>query len=398
MQIGEASSLFDTKRLVAKVVEVVFDSDVKTAHNRAAISPPHWKEGEDFYGSNSFSERAAVILHKDAAGADATKEVTVKVEVTINENVSGTAVLTGGIDDLDIVGDAEVPTSVGVHTVKAKIQELPDSVRWYNDNIDWGLEVADMGQCLGLNTTRVEVFAVLQRPVQVFASAPGVWSEALRFLCTKAGVLDAEKPEEALEAITSYCHASHGFVYDHLSGAPHYGGFGPAFHLNAYINNQGGPLVNCYDQAAAVQVFSAALGIDATWEYLQPFGFIPTVSLVGTMCNNPFYKIPGLDQIHKHLDKPVVPAKSRAYLKRTDFNNHAFAKFNGGIYDACAGPGLGDSPTDYLDASIDTKSHEKLEKKLRRKASAKRRKSGVPFSKPGTVADISTRNPIGSVF
>ena len=90
------------------------------------------------------------------------------------------------------------------------------------------------------------------------------------------------------------------------------------------------------------------LGIGVEYRFMEPFGFINTVDLVGVgPCNNPFYgnpvvtggKITGSDEVH--------------YV-RLPFGNHAFAKYGGNIYDACAGPHTGScTEAQYLSTVID---------------------------------------------
>ena len=102
--------------------------------------------------------------------------------------------------------------------------------------------------------------------------------------------------------------------------------------------------VNCYDQAAAVCSFGTLLGIDVKYNYMVPFGYINTINLIGYGdCNNPFF---GSDVANK-----VVAPNSPT---RTSFGNHAFAVFGGNVFDACGGPSLGKSTSDYITDTIDT--------------------------------------------
>ena len=86
--------------------------------------------------------------------------------------------------------------------------------------------------------------------------------------------------------------------------------------------------VNCYDQAGIVLI-AVALGpkVVAEWMYLNPFGFIFPAMLVGHgKCNSPF----GVKENNLLVDNNLDG--------RTYFSNHAFARINSMIADACAGP------------------------------------------------------------
>ena len=48
------------------------------------------------------------------------------------------------------------------------------------------------------------------------------------------------------------------------------------------------------------------------------------------------------------------------YPNRTSFGNHAFVVFNGNVFDACSGPVLGKSKSQYVTDSIDVSTHNEL--------------------------------------
>jgi hypothetical protein len=176
-----------------------------------------------------------------------------------------------------------------------------------------------------------------------------------------AGVTGFRKADSISKHVTKYCHTKHGMQYDTIRGAS---GFnvtgGGMFNLTNYIRKEGfGKLpnmVNCYDQAAAVQAFCGCLGVKSVWKYSGSnddpnrcsFGYINETNLVGVgPCNNPFYK--------SNKTTPVVPVGD---VNRTGFGNHAFIETEGTkhIRDACAGPHTGaETLRQYLEASIDVK-------------------------------------------
>jgi hypothetical protein len=346
MEIGELVSVAppapppppDTE-FAAELVSVTFKSGVKTSHAQAEVTPPHWEAGkeaaiEDDWTDMAkklglpaapYSKRVAVYLVKGKAGAS--YDVEVKLKVTKSKNVSGDGKLRGNFNGLSIEGTC--PTGTGEHTVVATITEPPETIQSYRGKIGWGIEVDSASLSVELGTTLAEIYFILGKPTAPY-SADGVWAEVLRFLCGKVGVVGQNDGKDAAQKITTYCHSAHGLRYDTDHGASHYGvgPLGGDFELKDYIA-RGIPSCNCYDQAAAVQALSGALGVSVGWRYLRPFGYIKPTNLVGVgQCNNPFF---GSDD-----SKKLVAVDSP---DRTAFGNHAFASApSKNILDACAGP------------------------------------------------------------
>ena len=357
MEVGEpvnvpvaASAELKEWKLRAEILEVSFKGPIKVSRGKALISAPHWKKGEDVKDvwkdakkmglpqEAGYSKKAAAMLIEGAAGA--VKDVEVKVKVLESENVSGEGELLGRLGDLEIT--AKLPLGAGEHTVKAQLKKLPEKIAWYRGGIEWGVSFADPGGTIGLGGTDVEVFFIPAVPVIPFT--PHVWAEALRFLCNRIGVVGLKTPKEVCEKITRYCHTGHGLEYDTLRGAYHYGDPNAReFQLNDYMKGED-PECCCYDQASAVQVFAAALGVNSEWLFMPIFGFIHTTNLVGVgACNNPFYRSNGSDKVVLALDR-----------KRTPFGNHAFVGMSSQILDACAGPHVGtETLKEYIDNTID---------------------------------------------
>lgn len=341
--------------LAAELVSVTFKSPVSVSRARAEIIGPHWERGreaeiEDDWSatarkmrlpSEPYSTRAAAYL---VGGAGDAHEVEVKVRITRNQNVSGQAVLVGALSGLTIEGSC--PSAAGEHTVAARIANPPDTAQAFRGRIGWALASDGAGITLGLGTTLAEIYFILGQPKPPFASH-GVWVEALRFVCGRTGVVGSSDPQLVAARITAYCHSEHLLHYETAKGRPRYGArpHGGRFHLTDYMLRTH-PRCNCYDQAAAVQTFAAAIGVELSWLYLSPFGYIKTTRLVGVgWCNNPFF---GTDESRK-----VIAADS---AERSAFGNHAFVSRDSeaGVLDACAGPHVGEeTPFQYLSASID---------------------------------------------
>ncbi|QRK07178.1 hypothetical protein JQX13_45220 [Archangium violaceum] len=357
MEIGEAvnvpvaaSAELKEWKLRAEILEVTFKGTIKVSRGKTLISPPHWKKGEDVNDvwadakkmglpqEAAYSKKAAAMLIHEADGA--TKDVEVKIKVIEAENVSGEGELLGCLGDMEIT--AKLPLGVGEHVVKAQIKTLPYRIAWYRGSIEWRVSFADPGGSIVLGGSDVEVFFLPAVPIIPFKTE--VWVEVLRFLCNRMGVVGLKTPGEVLEKITRYCHTGHGLEYDTLEGKYHYGDpDAREFRLNGYMKGED-PECCCYDQASAVQVFAAALGVSTEWLFMEPFGYIHTTNLIGVgACNNPFYRSNGTDKI-------VMPL----HPKRTSFGNHAFVRMAGKILDACAGPHVGMEKTrEYLDNTID---------------------------------------------
>ena len=327
------------KLLKGEVIEVKWGSGIQVSHSKATVAEPHWQQGLAV-NDGAGSKRPAVYLVK-GKGSDA---LTVKVKITENKNVSGNGRLFGVLGALEIEGSC--PTALGEHSVSAKIKNLPDAIQHVQGDVSWGMEVPDLGSTITLdNTSRLEIFVVLDKPA-AFYNPPGVWVEALRFLCDKVSVLGMKTPAAVADQVAKYCHGSHGLKYDTGGGRPAYGvtGSGGTFLLDAYIK-AAKTVVNCYDQAGAIQSLCGAVGVALTWYYLDPYGFINTTNLIGIgNCNNPFFTTNG--------SIAVVAANDP---NRTAFGNHAFGGLSGKVLDACAGPHTGsEDKTQYCTAAIDS--------------------------------------------
>ncbi len=141
------------------------------------------------------------------------------------------------------------------------------------------------------------------------------WVKALEFVTNTAGV-NAKDDVAAMATLTTYLHGGHGLVYDTRYGARAYAGshLGDSMKLSQYIDKTLNNTVNCYDQAAALTSFGCLLGLDVEYKFMQPFGYINTVDLVGVgNCNNPFFTLNSFPQI-----------AGADETGRSLFGNHAF--------------------------------------------------------------------------
>jgi hypothetical protein len=337
--------------IAVEIIEVTWKSGIDTARNKTKITAPHWTAGPSVNEEDkpelqhyaTGSKKPGVYLVKSKKGVDTFE---VKIKITKNTTSSTSGKLSGSLGILQFEGTCSL--AVGTNTVSMKFKELPDVLTHVEGDARWTLE-AEKASMLIQTKTRLEVFVVFDKPMSFYTE--GVWAEALRLVFRKAKVDGSAKSEQAAAKITGYCHTGHGMTYDTDSGASHFSALnigGPSFALMNYImkNGEDANVVNCYDQAAAVQSLSGSVGVKVDWIYLSPYGFINTTNLVGVgSCNNPFYKGNGT--------KAVVASDDP---KRTAFGNHAFVSHNAKIHDACAGPHLGtENLRKYMESAIDAK-------------------------------------------
>lgn len=350
--------------IAAEIIKVTFDSKIKVAVGNAKVDAPHWEKGkepkydQEGYGvsdKNKYgacAKKPAVYSLKDK---DSGYYLDVKINVTKLENISGTGILTGNIKGLEMEGKSASPLSLGSNNeFRVKIKNPPDAIMWYKGKIQWQLKVEGNDGIKGLKGTIAEVFFILDKPGKMF-DKNGVWAEALRFLCNKVKVTNIKEDAAVTKRITSYCHGKkrHGLKYDSYGGGGSNYGVrewgGGEFLLRKYLARED-EFANCYDQAAAVQTLAGAVGVEIKWIFMQPFGYIRTTNLLGYgQCNNPFF-------LYTRDGRKVTPQIIDINdVDRTGFGNHAFCELNDCYYDACAGPHLGDSESEYLKKSIDYK-------------------------------------------
>jgi hypothetical protein len=360
-------------RFTTRVVTSVVGANVSAAHwtqADAATIPADWAATARSFrftaaGPVRMSSRPAV--YSIAAGA---ARVEVTLVVTRSVNVSGEGTLAGTIGGLRIEG--RFPTAAGTHTVSAQFTTVPGELTVLRGDIAWGVEVPDPGFAQAVGSSFAEVYFVFDAPKRPFATA--VPAEVLRFLFGRIGVARVGTALDAAKRITAACHSSLGMRYDVVGGASSYlTGGSPAaavsFDLTGYMRRDV-PTVNCYDQAAAVQAFCAALGIATTYIFMEPYGFIRPTRLVGwpQQCNNPFFQA--------NNTRPLVAPDDPM---RTPFGNHAFVRSAGKILDACAGPYLAAGDLrDYVTAAIDPRRYPR---------------NRYSTDGPGTVADA--RDTVG---
>jgi hypothetical protein len=254
---------------------------------------------------------------------------------------------------LEMKSVAAIPLSEGEHEIDMEIVNLPSVLKHYEGDSEWEIEEEGGRHRYPINDRpRLEMFVICDSPAGVYRE--GVWVEALRLMFKRAGVAGLQNADSISAHVTRYCHTKHGMRYETKRGRSGFGvnGHGGAFKLMNYIKKARN-VVNCYDQAAAVQSLCSCLGVRVDWVFQDPFGYINTTNLVGVgQCNNPFYE--STDERTGHYlytNKPVVKPGD----KRSAFGNHAFVETASKyIRDACAGPHVaGEILRSYFEAAID---------------------------------------------
>ena len=203
-----------------------------------------------------------------------------------------------------------------------------------------------------------KVYVILADPVLPWVNSTinnyNVWIEALDFAIDSAGCRGQTTSANALKQITQHLFDGHGVSYDTVSGKCSYVSIPYPLRftidLTEYMRKTRGSVVNCYDQAVAVAILGRGLGVSANINYMEPFGYINIIDLVGVgYCNNPFYDDADIVQHFRIVDMDSV------FPNRSFFGNHAFVTFNGMVFDACAGPTKGNRTIDqYISDTIDT--------------------------------------------
>lgn len=357
-------------RFEGKIIEITsIKNAVQVTAGSATVAAPYWTEPGAPYEDGANSTHPAAVPTE--AGSDL--EMDIKIDVTKAEGLSGTGPLVGTLSDGTVIElKGSVPMSVGVHTVTVKTDTKTTRLARHRGDISWEVDAPGCGKRI-VGHTRVEIYRIVEETTPPYLT-PGRPAEGLRFLYETISVGTPDVAGKAVAgvrsataSITTYCHGPHGLIYDTFKGGVGFlanGRTGIVFAMNDYIakngTNIGGAsasafpppapvpnMVNCYDQASAVLVFSGILGIDGHKRFVDKFGYINTTTLVGGIStNNPFHR--------QVASRRIVPQMDPA---RTPFGNHEFYmdRASAVVFDACAGPHIGtEDYFNYLDASVDT--------------------------------------------
>ncbi|RWA08289.1 hypothetical protein EKO27_g6805 [Xylaria grammica] len=242
--------------------------------------------------------------------------------------------------------------ALGLHPVRVMVsppwarQDIPWGLA---GNITWKLRNLETGSLMGLNSSRLEIYALTGTVPKFFRDRVPV--ELLRRVVLPRRTWTSSDTWERYCCLLVFQHFA--FRYDVRGGVARYHvPKAGTFQLARYLHDIGSRgVVNCYDQAAAMQIFLALSPTtpEVHWMFMEPFGFIRTTVLVGRgACNNPMYERNG-----------TAPVLGRTSPDRRCFGNHAFVRVGPAapdtkILDACCGPHTGHENLDrYIQNSID---------------------------------------------
>lgn len=345
-------------RFQGQVIEVTSIANaVPVTVGGTAVSAPYWTLGPPSFEDGINSTHPAAVPTE--AGSDL--EMTIKIDVTSADGLSGNADLVGTLSDgttIELKGT--FPVSVGVHSVTVKMDTATTVLARHRGDIVWEATVPGCGSHI-IGRTRVEIYRIIRDHPAPFLSA-GRPAEALRFIFENMSVNGTDVATSIASSdltvtahITTYLHNGHGLTYDIDGGRAAYFNRGSTtFFLLKYIAKSLRNVVNCYDQAAGVVALAAVIGIDGFTRFVggtrqtpqYTFGYIHTTTLVGgIVTNNPFYPLYSGSAIETD------------FSLRGPFGNHQFYmdRATGLVFDACAGPHLGtEDYMTYMEASVDT--------------------------------------------
>lgn len=341
---------------ITEITSIADSVDVTVAGT--AVSAPYWTLGPPMYEDGMNSTHPAAVPTED--GSDL--EMSVKIDVTSADGLSGEAELIGTLSDGTVIElKGTFPVTVGEHSVTVKMDAATTKLARHRGNISWEARVPGCGRHI-VGRTRVEIYRIIRDQSESFLSA-GRPAEALRFIYEKMSVAGTDVATSisasdltVTSSITTYLHGGHGLTYETTGGAFAYlSSTGSTFYLLDYITKSLGDVVNCYDQASGVLVCGAIIGVAGYTRFVgykrgapanATFGYINTTTLVGgIVSNNPFYRKNGTNPVETML------------ARRTSFGNHQFYMNTDAnvIFDACAGPHLGtEDYLTYMSASVDT--------------------------------------------
>ena len=215
--------------IYVELTEISWKSGIDTARDTKKIAEPHWKKGEKLDEEDNGekmrfptgSQRPGVYLvarnaEKSVGVMNASKDKhSVAVKLKVNKStLTGSATLYGKFEGLEMRGT--FPAQVGEHVVTLEIRKPPKACKHFEGDATWTVEVPALGLKPLLEKTRLEVFFILDTPISFYGK--GVWIEALRLGFKKAKIETMSKKKEVANALTLYCHTSHGMVYDTVSG------------------------------------------------------------------------------------------------------------------------------------------------------------------------------------
>ncbi|NJK97705.1 MAG: hypothetical protein HC905_24850 [Bacteroidales bacterium] len=221
---------------------------------------------------------------------------------------------------------------------------IPNSVGKRNYTWQWSIYAIpiDGGFCSAssLATTDHTYYTLISNPL---APMENPWTPLLDKACYWAS--GQTNVTNTLIKITEGLYNHTGFLYNVVDGSARYtiNGTNGSFDLTTMLDEIGGYTikVNCYDMGKALKTFSAALGCNTSYLFVQTFGYLNCIKAIGRgWSNNPFYEHPSYSK------DMIVGEDDDEQVGRSKFNNHAFCQFNNLTFDACLKVDVDSDPDD----------------------------------------------------
>ena len=180
--------------------------------------------------------------------------------------------------------------------------------------------------CADVNPTKHKVYVVLGPPC---GSQSIPWQKVLDQACEAAEYAMSEST--AMYYIWSHVYFSVGGYYN---GRGQYTENGEYFKLKSWLANpKNVGKVNCHDLAQAVTVYANAVGCDAKWMVIRPFGYVNCIKPIGwsNWTNNPGFLLPSYDP------NPIVNGAWDMNQGRSRFEEHSVVTLGDKFYDTSVG-------------------------------------------------------------
>ena len=330
--------------LTVEILSITALSQITANLDGKPVKLPNWEPGINLI--DGYGSKRPGVFDITATGRYNSLEVRVKVKgLRDKETTKLSGKLAGLTFTAFLTGDNSTGKTGKVKTVRAVPENVPGYFKQASGDMEWFLA----SEIEPFEKTRLEIYWIYGSPGIMYKK--GVWIEVLRLL--SALCVGLKHKEKIIQRIVNYCHAWTPLSYNSETTAGNYAEayWGGYFNLGAFLE-QSYSLCNCYDQAGALQTLLGALGIELTWIYMNPFGFINRTSLIGRgESNNPVF-------LKKDSLTPEIVNKNNQ--KRTQFGAHSFCLWEKEgedqfVLDACLGPTLGNDPgPQYIKRNIDT--------------------------------------------
>jgi hypothetical protein len=316
-----------------------------------SASPGDYEDDSDPQVAGSFYPVAVNVASPPLMSA------AMDVYVNVADQMLGVPfILYGGNDVAGNVVSSDPSQPLMFYTAGTQRIRVSVSPSWANEstpwavvgNITWRLKVSPTGQVIGINSARLEFYAIAKSLPNFYRSVVNV-TLLRRFVVPLRDSATSWVDHCCKQTFTNF-----SFRYDSYYGAPKYVSTmeGGSFKLGSYLRDIGTRTVlNCYDQAGIMQI---CLGLSpatngAGYVYMRKFGWTVTTELVGRgQCNNPFY-------LNNAYNSSIVCGNDDS--NRSAFANHAFVslKPSAKIVDTCCGYHNGTlTLQEYITAAVQT--------------------------------------------